>query len=93
MNRELRMQKAVAVAVALSCALVLALGGCASGPKKKKRTVLMTEYDDAKVGQQASVDVAKQIGVLEDPALNAYVTDIGRKLLRGLPRRSFQYKF
>jgi predicted Zn-dependent protease len=80
------------VCVALLGVLALALGGCASSPKKK-RTVLMTEYDDARVGQEASVDVAAQMGVLDDPELNAYVTEIGRKLLRGLPRRSFQYQF
>ena len=34
-----------------------------------------------------------QIGVLDDPELNAYVTEIGLKLLRGLPRRSFRYHF
>ena len=82
-----------ASSLAILCALALGLGGCSSAPKKKTRTVLMTEYDDARVGQEASVDVAKQMGVLDDPALNAYVTEIGLKLLRGLPRRSFQYHF
>lgn len=84
------------VCIALIGALALAsgaLGGCASGPKKKKRTVLMTEYDDARAGQDASVEVAQQMGVLDDPELEAYVTEIGLKLLRGLPRRSFQYRF
>jgi predicted Zn-dependent protease len=75
------------------CALSLGVAGCSSAPKKKKRTVLMTEYDDARVGEEASVSVAQQMGVLADPAINAYVTEIGLKLLRGLPRRSFQYHF
>ena len=84
--------RSLVVCAALLFAFVLALGGCASSGKKK-RTVLMTEYDDARVGEQASVDVASQMGVLDDPELNAYVTEIGRKLLRGLPRRSVQYQF
>jgi len=78
------------------CAAALLLAGCASEPKtgeKKKRTVLMTEYDDERVGREASVDVAAQMGVLDDPELNDYVTEIGLKLLRGLARRSFQYHF
>lgn len=82
--------------VVLSCVLSLVLGGCASEPKKgakKKRTILMTEYDDKDVGRQASVDVKAQMGVLDDEALNAYVTEIGLKLLRGLPRRMFHYQF
>ncbi len=88
------MNRSVAIFVALLCGFALALGGCASsGSKKKKRTVLMTEYDDARVGQEASTDVAAQMGVLDDPKINAYVTELGLKLLRGLPRRSFQYHF
>jgi predicted Zn-dependent protease len=79
----------------LACAVALA-GACSSSPKsdgKKQRTILSTEYDDSRVGQQASEDVAAQIGVLEDAPVNAYVNEIGRKLLRGMPRRSFHYQF
>ena len=70
------------VATILVCVLALVLGACSSTPKKK-RTVLMTEYDDARVGRQASQDVAKQMGVMDDPELNAYISRIGHKLLRG----------
>ena len=79
----------------LVCVVVCACA-CSGPPKsgeKKGRTILSTTYDDARVGQEASEDVAAQIGVLDDPALNAYVDEIGRKLLRGIPRRSFQYRF
>jgi predicted Zn-dependent protease len=60
---------------------------------KRKRTVLLGKKDDARVGREAAREVAAQIGVLEDPELNAYVQQIGRKLLRGIPRRSFKYQF
>jgi predicted Zn-dependent protease len=76
-------------------ALALALG-CASQPKQKgpkKRTVLMTEYDDARVGRESSEGVKAELGVLEDPALAEYVSGIGNKLLRGMPRRGFDYQF
>jgi predicted Zn-dependent protease len=33
------------------------------------------------------------MGLLSDPALDAYVSQIGNTLLRGVPRRSFQYEF
>ena len=52
----------------------------------------MTEYDDMRVGREASSDVAAQIGVVDDPELQAYVSGIGRKLLRGIPVR-FDYQF
>ncbi|TMA32253.1 MAG: hypothetical protein E6J87_13405 [Deltaproteobacteria bacterium] len=82
----------------LCCAALTVAFGCASSPKKqpgaaKKRTVLMTEYDDARVGRESVQDVKAEIGVLDDPALAAYVDGIGRKLLRGVPRRGFDYQF
>ncbi len=81
----------------LVCVAALAFAACSSSPKqggqKKKRTVLLTEYDDARVGAQASRDVESEIGLLGDPELDEYVSGIGRKLLRGVPRRSFQYQF
>lgn len=79
-------------------ALALALGaGCASKPSpqagKPRKTVLLTEYDDAEVGRESSQEVEAELGVLDDPALAAYVSGIGRKLLRGVPRRGFDYQF
>src|SRR5262245_8772963 len=77
----------------------LALGlACASSPKSpaggaKKRTVLMSEYDDSRVGRESAQDVKAEIGWLEDAALAAYVSGIGKKLLRGVPRRGFDYQF
>jgi predicted Zn-dependent protease len=84
-----------AIAWLIGGALVVGLG-CASSPKEpaaKKRTVLMTEYDDARVGRESAKDVKAEIGVLDDPALAAYVSEIGNKLLRGVPRRGFDYQF
>jgi len=81
---------------ALFCAALLLVTGCASsgGSKgKKKRTVLMTEYDDARVGAEHSVGIEAQMGVLGDPKYDSYVSEIGRKLLRGVPRRGFNYQF
>ena len=81
----------------LTTAAALVLAACSSSPKpsgeKKKRTILLTEYDDARVGAAASRDVEAEIGLLGDPELDAYVSEIGRRLLRGVPRRSFHYQF
>ena len=86
----------LAIAWLLAAALVAGIG-CASSPKSKsaakKRTVLMTEYDDARVGRESAQDVKAEIGVLDDPALASYVSEIGNKLLRGVPRRGFDYQF
>jgi predicted Zn-dependent protease len=81
----------------LACAAALAFAACSSSPKssgqQKKRTVLLTEYDDARVGAEASREVEAEVGLLGNPELDAYVSEIGRKLLRGVPRRSFHYQF
>jgi predicted Zn-dependent protease len=81
----------------LACAAALVFAACSSAPKsrdqEKKRTILLTEYDDARAGAEASHAVAAEIGLLDDPELDAYVSKIGRKLLRGVPRRSFHYQF
>jgi predicted Zn-dependent protease len=87
-----RVSHCIAACVALAFVL-----GCASSPKqrpaKAKRTVLLTEYDDARVGRESSQDVKAELGVLDDAALTAYVDGIGRKLLRGVPTRGFDYQF
>ena len=64
-----------------------------SGLAQKKPTVLLSEADDERVGREASKSVEAQLGVLDDPELNAYVEGIGKKLLRAVVPRSFAYRF
>jgi predicted Zn-dependent protease len=61
--------------------------------ERRKRTVLLTEADDARIGDEVAKQVAAEIGIIKDPDLEAYVQGLGEKLLRGLPRRSFKYRF
>ncbi|HEX5066032.1 MAG TPA: M48 family metalloprotease [Myxococcota bacterium] len=53
----------------------------------------MTTYDDARVGRESKKDVEAEVGVIDDPKLQAYVDGIGHKLLRGMDRRGFDYEF
>jgi predicted Zn-dependent protease len=92
----MRYRRILACLSILACAAALVLAACSSSPKaggQRKRTILLTEYDDARVGEEASGAVASQMGLFEDPELDAYVSGIGHKLLRGVPRRSFHYQF
>ncbi len=83
----------------LVCLLLLIVGvslACAGSSKKSKRpkrTILLTTADDVRAGQEAAESVEAEIGLLDDPELVAYVQGIGKKLLRGLPRRDFAYRF
>ena len=90
------MRRSILCIAAAALVLPLLAAGCSSSGKKKdkpKRTVLATSYDDSRVGEESSRAVAAQMGILDDAELNAYVSRIGRKLLRGIPRRSFNYQF
>jgi len=93
----MRLRRLPAFVSLLACAAAIVFAACSSSPKssgqKGKRTILLTEYDDARIGAEASRDVEAEIGVLDDPELDAYVNEIGKKLLRGVPRRSFHYQF
>ena len=74
----------------------IALSSCSSAPRSgngPRQTILLDTTDDARVGKQASTAVAAQIGLYEDAVLEAYVDQIGQKLLRGVPRHGFQYQF
>jgi predicted Zn-dependent protease len=83
----------------IALVVALAYGGfsCSSAsggkPKKRKQVILATEYDDTDVGHDAAAEVEAEMGILPDPELTAYVTAIGRRLLRFAPHSSFHYRF
>jgi predicted Zn-dependent protease len=76
-------------------ALAFAVLAAALAPAARAdRTVLLdSAYDDRDAGRDAAKGVEAQIGLLGDPALDAYVQGIGDKLLRAIPNRPFAYRF
>jgi len=79
-------------------ALSLLVISCTSAPKPSssegpRRTILLTEQDDVRAGREGAGAVAAEIGVLDNPSLKAYLDRIGRKLLRGVPNRGFDFEF
>ena len=68
-------------------------GEAPRGERGKRSVLLTTEYDDARVGDESARDVAAEVGILTDPALDAYVQGVGERLVRFAPRRSFDYRF
>jgi predicted Zn-dependent protease len=67
-----------------------AAGGAAP---TRRQPALDTVYDDASAGREGAKAVAAELGLYGDAELDAYVTRIGERLLRGVPRRGFQYRF
>jgi len=70
------------------------LAGCAINPVTGRRElVLMSAEREAQLGRQAAAQVAQEMGLVESPALTAYVEEIGGRLARYSPRRDVAYRF
>lgn len=57
------------------------------------RIVLDTPYDDRRVGEEQTDAVAAEMGIVEDPELNAYLQRVAKRLLRYAPPQPFEYTF
>ncbi len=68
--------------------------GCAVNPVTGRRElVFMSPAREAALGAQAAAEVEAGIGLLDDPALTAYVSELGERLARHSPRRNVTYRF
>jgi predicted Zn-dependent protease len=77
-----------------SALLLACLAGCAINPVTGRRElVLMSPEREAQLGAQTAAQVAEEIGLVESPALTAYVEEIGGRLARHSPRRDVAYRF
>jgi predicted Zn-dependent protease len=76
---------------ALLGALLLA---CATNPVTgRQEIVLMSPEREATVGKQAAAEVAQQMGLVEDPALVAYVRQVGARVAAHSPRKDVPFQF
>jgi predicted Zn-dependent protease len=74
-------------------ALLLVSCGGGGAKQQRKQVLLSTEFDDAQVGEESARSMAAEMGVIDDPELNAYVEAIGRRMIPFAPRRNFDYTF
>jgi predicted Zn-dependent protease len=83
-------------------ALLLCLPGCggarpATKPPEaassKEPTILSTVHADEAVGEDVSEEVAVEIGIVQDPELDAYLKAVGKRLTRHAPGYRFTYSF
>jgi predicted Zn-dependent protease len=70
-----------------------ACSGAAGPASEKRRVVLATAYDDEAVGRESSEEVRAELGLVEEPDLTAFVTQVGRRLARHAPGFRFDYTF
>lgn len=79
----------------LSTVLAVAVtAGCATNPVTGKRQMsLLSEAEELAIGQQQDAEIRREMGVYDDPALQAYVTEIGQELARASHRPNLPWSF
>lgn len=76
------------------CILQLAGTGCAVNPVTGQQDiVLMSEQEEIALGRKSNQQVLQQYTAYDDPALQAYVQEVGRKLAAKSHRSDLVYRF
>jgi predicted Zn-dependent protease len=87
----LRGRARACAAAAVLCALA---AGCATNPVTGRRQLaLISEAQEIQLGQQASQQVAQQLGLVENQALQQYVQRVGEGLARESERPNLPWTF
>ncbi len=67
--------------VIVAALLAFVVVGCATNPVTGRREfVMMSEAQEIAMGQEADAQVREQMGVYDDPELQAYVSEIGHEM-------------
>jgi len=81
------------LALAVSCAACIVVA-CALNPvSRRPEVVLVTEAQEKKLGDAEALRVAQEMGLVDAPALVAYVRAIGARLAEHSPRQGVEYRF
>ena len=85
----------VIVCIALICIL---LSGCSTvtavNPVTLKQDfMVISEDNELSIGRKVDPEIVKELGYYNDPGLQAYVNEIGQKLVQVCARRNIQYHF
>ena len=88
---------------AVVVALVVAMSGCGFGgdadeqgrvaPHFEPGFNLFSPEQDVELGRQSAEEVARQMPLLDDPAVTGYVREVGRRLAEHAPGDDFPYEF
>lgn len=68
--------------------------GCATNPATGRRQLmLMSEQEEIQIGRQSDAEIRQQMGLYNDPALQAYVRSVGEKLAASSHRPDLPWSF
>jgi predicted Zn-dependent protease len=78
----------------LLAAGLMAVGACATNPVTGKRELaLISEPQEIQIGKQAAQETEQQMGLVKDPALQEYVSNIGMELAKRSERPELPWEF
>lgn len=70
------------------------LAGCATNPVTGEREImLVSEKQEEELGREGDREIVAQYGVVEDPALQTYVEELGQKLVAVSHRPNMRFTF
>ncbi|HSN70263.1 MAG TPA: M48 family metalloprotease [Steroidobacteraceae bacterium] len=73
---------------------LLAVGGCATNPVTgESQLALISESQEIELGRSAAEEVGQSMGLVDDPALQAYVSAIGQRLAANSERPELPWQF
>jgi predicted Zn-dependent protease len=79
---------------AVAAALIAAAAACATNPVTGRREfTLMSEAQEIAIGQQADVEVRREMGLYDDRALQEYTSSIGLRLAQNSERPQLPWHF
>ena len=85
------MPKAICLLIAVFATVTAA---CATNPVTgKKQMSLLSEAEEAAIGQQQDAEIRREMGVYDDPALQRYVSEIGQDIARASHRPNLPWTF
>lgn len=78
----------------LALSLLLALSACVRNPVTGKRQLaLVSKDDEVALGQQAAKEIEQTVGLVEDPALQQYVSSVAMPMARTSERPELPWRF
>src|SRR5581483_2743454 len=78
----------------VALALSAGLAGCATNPATGQLQLsLVSEAEEIELGKEAAQDVRRSVGLYADPALQAYVEEVGRALAARSERPALPWTF
>lgn len=78
----------------LASALCILATACVTNPATGRRDLIfMSSQDEAAIGREEAAKVAREMGIVDDPGLTAYVSAVGQRVAQYSPRQDVTYRF